>query len=191
MRRLATWRRHLIVFASAGLKFVFATNNSTRTPEQYMARLKGFGVVVEPWQVVTSSQGAAHAVAQKFPRGTKVFMIGEDGIQMALEERGFEVISVENAQQAEVVVMALIAALPFKKRVKLPCSCVEASLLCDESGQDFSHSSRRNPWRRRMDLRHYNRHGCSTYRCRQAIPIFDGPFPGKAWHKEGRDACCW
>src|SRR5512138_542226 len=64
-----------------GLKFVFATNNSTKTSEQYAARLKEFGVEVETWQVVTSSQGAAHAMAQKFPPKTKVFMIGEDGLR--------------------------------------------------------------------------------------------------------------
>lgn len=98
-----------------GLKFVFATNNSTKTPDQYVARLKEFGVAVEPWQVVTSSQGAAHAVAQKFPRGTKIFMIGEDGIQMALEERGFEVLSVEDAPQAEVVVMGIDRGINFQK----------------------------------------------------------------------------
>lgn len=98
-----------------GLKFVFATNNSTRTPEQYVARLKEFGIEVEPWQIVTSSQGAAHAVAQKFPRGTKVFMIGEDGIQLALEEKGFEVVSVEDAPQAEVVVMGIDRGITFQK----------------------------------------------------------------------------
>lgn len=98
-----------------GLKFVFATNNSTRTPEQYVARLKEFDIEVEPWQIVTSSQGAAHAVAQKFPRGTKVFMIGEDGIQLALEERGFEIVSVEDAPQAEVVVMGIDRGITFQK----------------------------------------------------------------------------
>lgn len=98
-----------------GLKFVFATNNSTRTSEQYVARLKGFGVEAEPWQVITSSHGAAHAVAQKFPRGTKVFMIGEDGIQMALEEKGFQVVSVEDAPQAEVVVMGIDRGITFQK----------------------------------------------------------------------------
>jgi 4-nitrophenyl phosphatase len=98
-----------------GLKFVFATNNSTRTSEQYVVRLKEFGVETEPWQVVTSSQGAAHAVAQKFPPGTKVFMIGEDGIRVALEERGFEVLSVEDAPQAEVVVMGIDRGITFQK----------------------------------------------------------------------------
>ena len=101
-----------------GLKFVFATNNSTRTSEQYVEVLKELGVDVEPWQIVTSSQGVAHAVAQKFPRGTKVFMIGEDGIRMALEERGFEILSVEEAPQAQVVVMGIDRSINFQKVVE-------------------------------------------------------------------------
>jgi 4-nitrophenyl phosphatase len=98
-----------------GLNFVFATNNSTKTSEQYVARLKEFGVEAELWQVVTSSQAVAHAVAQKFPSGTKVFMIGEDGIQLALEEKGFEILSVEDAPQAEVVVMGIDRGITFQK----------------------------------------------------------------------------
>jgi 4-nitrophenyl phosphatase len=98
-----------------GLKFVFATNNSTKTSDQYVARLKEFGVDTEPWQTITSSQAVAHAIAQKFPPGTKVFMIGEDGIHMALEERGFEILSVEDAPQAEVVVMGMDREINFQK----------------------------------------------------------------------------
>ena len=98
-----------------GLNFVFATNNSTMTSEQYAARLKEFGVDVDPWQVVTSSQGAAHAMAQKFPPGTKVFMIGEDGIEMALKEKGFEILTVDKAPMAEAVIMGIDRAVTFQK----------------------------------------------------------------------------
>jgi len=97
------------------LKFVFATNNSTRTSEQYVDRLAKFGVDVEPWQVVTSSQAAAHAIAQKYPAGTRVFMIGEDGIRMALEEEGLEVVTLENASRAQVVVMGIDRGITFDK----------------------------------------------------------------------------
>jgi HAD superfamily hydrolase (TIGR01457 family) len=98
-----------------GLKFVFATNNSTKTSEQYVDRLKGFGVDVEPWQVITSSQAAAHAVAKKFPKGTKIFIVGEDGVRVPLEEMGFEVVSVENAPQAQAVVMGIDREVNFAK----------------------------------------------------------------------------
>jgi 4-nitrophenyl phosphatase len=105
-----------------GIKFVFATNNSTKTPEQYVERLQKLGGDIEPWQVITSAQGAAHAVAHTFPRGTKVFAIGEDGVRMALEDRGFKLLSVEEATQAQVVVMGLDRSITFQK-------AVEATLL--------------------------------------------------------------
>ena len=98
-----------------GLKFVFATNNGTRTSQQYVDRLKGFGVDVEPWQVVTSAQAAAHGLSQKFHRGTKVFMIGGDGVRAALEEKGFEILSVENAPDAQAVLMGIDREINFRK----------------------------------------------------------------------------
>jgi 4-nitrophenyl phosphatase len=101
-----------------GLKFVFATNNGTRTSEQYVARLQGFGVDVEPWQVITSAQAAAHGLSQKFPRGTKVFMIGEAGIRTALEENGFEVLSTEDASNAQAVLVGIDREITFQKMVE-------------------------------------------------------------------------
>ena len=105
-----------------GLKFVFATNNSTRTSDQYVEKLKEFGVEVEPRQVVTSSQSAAHAMTQKFPPGTKVYMIGEEGLRAALQEKGFDVLSVEDAPQAQAVVMGMDRGINFQK-------AAEATLL--------------------------------------------------------------
>ncbi|MEP6895190.1 MAG: HAD-IIA family hydrolase [Chloroflexota bacterium] len=98
-----------------GLKYVFATNNGTKTPEQYMERLAEFGVHVQPSQVVTSALGVAFMLAQKYPKGTKIFMIGEEGIRVALQEKGFEVLSVSNATEAEVVVMGIDREITFDK----------------------------------------------------------------------------
>jgi 4-nitrophenyl phosphatase len=105
-----------------GLKFVFATNNSTKTSAQYVSRLQEFGVDVEPWQVVTSSQAAAHAMAEHLPPGSEVFMIGEDGLRIPLEEKGFTVLSTAEAPQAQAVVMGLDRSVNFEK-------LVEATLL--------------------------------------------------------------
>lgn len=98
-----------------GLKFVFATNNGTKTPEEYQKKLADLGVEVEPEQVVTSALGIAFLLAQKHPRGTKIFMIGEDGIRAALEDKGFEVLSVEDAPQAQAVVMGIDRGINFQK----------------------------------------------------------------------------
>jgi len=98
-----------------GLKFVFATNNGTKTPEEYQQKLADLGVDIEPWQVVTSAMGIAFMLAQKYPKGTKIFMIGEDGIRVALEEKGFEILSVENAPEAKAVVMGIDRGINFQK----------------------------------------------------------------------------
>ena len=98
-----------------GLKFVFATNNGTKTPQEYQKKLLEFGVVVDPSQVVTSALGIAFMLSQKFPKGSKIFMIGEDGIRIALEERGFEILPVETAPAARAVVMGIDRNINFQK----------------------------------------------------------------------------
>ena len=98
-----------------GLKFLFATNNGTRTTEQYTARLSGLGVQVEPWQVITSAQAVSYVLARKFPRGTKVYMVGGEGVRQALEENGYEILPVEEAPAAEAVVMGIDAGITFQK----------------------------------------------------------------------------
>jgi len=98
-----------------GLKYVFATNNGTKTPEQYVERLAGFGVNVQSSQVVTSALGVAYMLGQKYPKGTKMFMIGENGIKVALEDKGFEVLSTSNAPEAKVVVMGIDRDITFDK----------------------------------------------------------------------------
>lgn len=112
-----------------GLKFVFATNNGTKTPEDYQKILAGFGVDVGAAQIVTSALGIAFMLSQKYPRGTKIFVIGEEGIRVALEEKGFEVVGVEDAPQAEAVVMGIDRSVNFQK-------IAEATLLV-RAGRPF------------------------------------------------------
>ncbi len=100
---------------SRGLKHIFATNNGTKTPQQYVALLEQLGVKAKPEQVVTSALGVAHMLTQKFPKRARAFMIGEDGIREALEEKGFEVLSVENAQEADFFVMGIDREVTFNK----------------------------------------------------------------------------
>jgi 4-nitrophenyl phosphatase len=98
-----------------GLKFVFATNNGTKTPQEYQKKLAELGVEIDPAQMVTSAMGVAFILAKKFPSDTKVFMIGEEGIRVALQEKGFEILSLENASQAQMFVMGIDRKINFEK----------------------------------------------------------------------------
>ena len=72
-----------------GLKVALATNNATRTIEEHLEKLAGFGLKLEPWQIISSAIAAADMLGKRFPDGGAVFIVGENGIQHALKERGF------------------------------------------------------------------------------------------------------
>lgn len=98
-----------------GLKFIFATNNGSRTPQQYLERLAEFGVTVESWQVITSALGVAQMLKGKIPAGAPVFVIGGDGVKVALQEQGFKVVPVEMAETAQAVVIGVDREVNFTK----------------------------------------------------------------------------
>lgn len=101
--------------AKRGLKVAFATNNSTRTPEQYVERLAGMGVTVEPWQVITSSLAVADLMVHNLPQGAPIFAIGESGLVNPLREKGFDLLPVERAHEGQAVVMGIDRQINFNK----------------------------------------------------------------------------
>ncbi|WP_175990466.1 TIGR01457 family HAD-type hydrolase [Bacillus sp. Marseille-Q1617] len=70
-----------------GLPYLFVTNNSSRRPEQVAEKLKAFGISAEKEQVFTTSMATAQFIADKKP-GSTAYVIGEEGIRSALEEKG-------------------------------------------------------------------------------------------------------
>jgi 4-nitrophenyl phosphatase len=100
---------------SLGLRVILATNNSTRTVDQYLRRLEGFGVTLESWQVVTSSLAVAELLSRRFPEKGDVFVIGEDGIRQALTEKGFSVVQAGAAKNAIAVVSGIDREINFTK----------------------------------------------------------------------------
>lgn len=111
------------------LVVAMATNNSTRTVEQYVEKLFRFGVQVEPWQIITSSLAVAELMTEQLPRGAPVFAIGEVGLNEVLKNSGFELLSIEHASTAEAVVVGLDREVNFDKML-------EATLLV-RAGKPF------------------------------------------------------
>lgn len=101
-----------------GLKFVFATNNGTQSPDQYVDKLAGLNVAVDAGQIITSALGVAHILSQKFPQGGPIFAIGEAGVMAALRAKNFEPLSVEDAPKALAVVASIDRQINFNKMVE-------------------------------------------------------------------------
>jgi len=99
-----------------GLKVAIATNNSTKTVDEFSRILHGFGVQLDPERIITSSLATAHTLAKKFPQGGPIFLVGEDGIQRALEGNGFTVITdPENETRPVAVVFGFDRQFTYAK----------------------------------------------------------------------------
>jgi len=102
-----------------GLKVCLATNNSSRTPEEYLERLRSFGVKgLESWQIVTSAHALANEIGKRLPLGGKVYVIGEAGLRQSLTLSGFTVVDEENfgdSQEIVAVAVGLGRNLSFAK----------------------------------------------------------------------------
>jgi 4-nitrophenyl phosphatase len=72
-----------------GWKVVLASNNATRSAGQFIEILAGFGVKLEPWQVVNSAVATASYLLERYPDGGPVYFIGQDGLHHELTSAGF------------------------------------------------------------------------------------------------------
>jgi 4-nitrophenyl phosphatase len=91
--------------------FVLATNNSTRTAQQYVDKLARMGMKVTLSEILTSSQATAMYLETLAPPGTKVYVIGEEGLETAVRERGYMI----SEDGAEFVVVGMDRRLTYEK----------------------------------------------------------------------------
>ncbi len=102
-----------------GLELILATNNATATPAEYVAKLHGFGMDLEPSQIATSADAVADALGARFPKRGTVFVVGEDGVIQALTQQGFAVITDPTDEAAVMaVVVGFDRTLTYRKLVR-------------------------------------------------------------------------
>ncbi len=81
----------------------FLTNNAARTDEAVAAQLRGFGLRVQADDVVTSPQAATALLSRTVPAGSRVLVVGGEGLTHELERAGFEVTRSSDDEPVAVV----------------------------------------------------------------------------------------
>lgn len=71
------------------IRFILATNNSTRTPQAYVDKLRGMGVTISSDEILVSGQATARFLAHEYPRGTRVHVFGMPSLKRAMTDEGF------------------------------------------------------------------------------------------------------
>ena len=81
----------------------YITNNASRTDRTVAAQLSGFGLTVAPEDVVTSPQAAVRLLADQVPAGSRILVIGGDGLVAEVEKGGFVVVASSDDEPAAVI----------------------------------------------------------------------------------------
>ena len=59
----------LVHLMASGINYVFATNNATKSVEQYQNKFMSiFSLEIEPWRIITSAQASAEFLFNRYPQ---------------------------------------------------------------------------------------------------------------------------
>jgi HAD superfamily hydrolase (TIGR01450 family) len=94
-----------------GYRVALATNNATLSIMDYQLKIRRFGVELEDWQIVNSSQAVGHFLKQRFPKGGNVYIVGESGLIDTLASYGF----LQDDQDVLAVVAGMDRYLTYEK----------------------------------------------------------------------------
>ncbi|MFE6962430.1 HAD hydrolase-like protein [Streptomyces sp. NPDC057696] len=87
----------------AGMGLAYVTNNALRTPDAVAEHLTELGIPTDAADVITSAQAVARLISEQVPDGSRVLVIGGEGLRVALRERGLE--PVDSADDEPVAVV--------------------------------------------------------------------------------------
>ncbi|HBM15216.1 MAG TPA: hypothetical protein DD381_02555 [Lentisphaeria bacterium] len=76
-----------------GKKIAFFTNNATQSPKTFALKVSAMGYKCSEEQIFTSASICGSALSLEYPKESKAFIIGENGLSASLSSNGFKVIN--------------------------------------------------------------------------------------------------
>lgn len=96
----------------SGRRYLFMTNNSSLSVDDYIKKLDKFGIKASYDDFMTSSQAATYYL-DKHHKGARLYVCGTESLKKELRCGGFEV--TEDINLVDVIVMGFDTELTFKK----------------------------------------------------------------------------
>lgn len=95
-----------------GGKYIFMTNNSSKSVNDYIKKLASLGIKAEYDDFMTSSQATSFYL-NKYHKGSTLYVCGTESLKEELRQNGFEI--TEEISKVDLIVMGFDTELTFKK----------------------------------------------------------------------------
>ena len=122
---------------TSGGTYLFMTNNSSKSVEDYIEKLQKLGISSTREDFITSSQATAYYL-HKHHEGKRLYVCGTESLKKELRSEGFSV--TENLDEVECIIMGFDTELTFRKlhdvsyllltRPEIPYIATNPDLVC-------------------------------------------------------------
>ena len=96
----------------SGSRYLFMTNNSSKSVDDYVQKLKGLGIDADREDFITSSQATALYLKENRPND-RLYVCGTQSLKKELSDEGFTI--TESIEDTDCIVMGFDTELNFKK----------------------------------------------------------------------------
>ncbi len=111
--RLFDFTRELLrMIRKIGGMYLFMTNNSSKSVDDYVKKLASFGIHATREDFMTSSQATAYYLHKHHP-GKRLYVCGTESLKRELRREGFAV--TEDLEEVDCIVMGFDTELTFRK----------------------------------------------------------------------------
>lgn len=127
----------LSAIRASGGRYLFMTNNSSKSVEDYIKKLDKLGITSTREDFITSSQATAYYL-HKHQEGKTLYVCGTQSLKTELRSEGFSV--TDNLDEVECIVMGFDTELTFQKlhdvsyllltRPEIPYIATNPDLVC-------------------------------------------------------------
>ena len=122
---------------ATGGRYLFMTNNSSKSVEDYIRKLEKMGIAATRENFITSSQATAYYL-HKHHEGQTLYVCGTESLKAELRREGFTL--TENTDDTDCIVMGFDTELTFRKlhdvsyllltRPEIPYIATNPDLVC-------------------------------------------------------------
>lgn len=116
----------------SGREYIFLTNNSSRSPSDYVEKLERMGLTTERERILSSSDAAIWYLREKYP-GTKTYLLGNEKLTREFLSAGVTL----DDQHPDNVVIGFDTSLTYEK-LCLVCRFVREGLPYIATHPDFN-----------------------------------------------------
>lgn len=95
-----------------GRRYLFMTNNSSKSTQAYIEKLGAMGIVADREEFMTSAQATAYYL-HKHHQGKKLYVCGTESLKEELRREGFTVTT--DVEETQCIVMGFDTELTFQK----------------------------------------------------------------------------